>query len=115
MILRRLCLFQTRGRRPQRTGQDSLPPELTLGPPQREQEINLIVWDRLTLDVRVDNLELGSDMLSGIRGKRRRCELPVQGFLVTHEPTCLYLYTGIYGRRSSCRCAEASPHMVNRS
>ena len=59
------------------SGSGFLPPELTLGAPQREQEINLIIGDRLTLDVREDHLELGSDMLSGIRSKRRSCKLLV--------------------------------------
>src|SRR5215217_1019783 len=67
--------------------------QVPLDAPQREQQVDLTVGDRLPLNACEDHLELGSDMLSRIRGKRRRCELPVRTSLVTHLPTCLYADT----------------------
>jgi hypothetical protein len=37
--------------------------ELALDPPQREQQINLLIGERLSLDLREDGLEAGSDLL----------------------------------------------------
>lgn len=72
-----------------------LPLEFTLDAPQREQQIDLIVRDRLPFDACENHLKLRSDMLSCIRGKRRRCGFLVRTSLVTHEPT--YPYSGTNG------------------
>jgi hypothetical protein len=40
--------------------------EFALYPPQREQEVNLLIGNRLSLDFREDGLEMGSDLLTSI-------------------------------------------------
>jgi hypothetical protein len=63
-------------------------PQLTLDPSQREQQVNLIVRDRLSLDLCENDLKVGSDMLPCIRVEPRTRDLLIRISLCTHWAPC---------------------------
>jgi hypothetical protein len=59
--------------------------EFALYSPQREQEVNLVVGERLSFDFREDGLEMGSDLLTSIVANSWSGHLLLQISLATHQ------------------------------
>ncbi|WP_040638781.1 hypothetical protein [Microvirga lotononidis] len=70
--------------KPQPPFRSGLTPALALDTPQREQQVDLLIWDRLPLDLREDGLEVRPDLLPCIRAKPRARLLLIQISLDTH-------------------------------
>ena len=63
---------------------------LALDPPQREQQVDLFIGERLALDLCEDGLKVGSDALARVGFETGTRRLVIRICLGTHRVPCWY-------------------------